>query len=152
MAGQDPDTEKKLSPLPWYKEGLRFKCTECGKCCTGASGFVWVTKEEISAMADFLNISIELFKRKYIRNRGNRLALVEKKSKEGDYECVFLKDKKCQVYQARPAQCQTFPWWQENLTTEESWRLAAKECEGINEEAPLVPYSQIVQLLRTNES
>ena len=36
---------------PWYKEGLRFKCTECGKCCTGAPGYVWVNKEEVAEMA-----------------------------------------------------------------------------------------------------
>lgn len=144
MTDQDA-IQKKSSPLPWYKDGLRFKCTECGKCCTGSPGFVWITKEEISAMADFLNIPVELFKRKYIRSRDNRYALIEKKTANGDYECIFLKDKKCQVYKARPTQCRTFPWWKENLTTEESWKLAAKECEGISINAPLVPYSQIEQ-------
>lgn len=141
-----------MSTLPWYKDGLRFKCTECGKCCTGASGFVWITEEEMSAMAHSLNISLELFKRKYTRRRNNRYALIEKKTQNQEFECVFLKDKKCQVYQNRPQQCRTFPWWQENLNTEESWKLAAQECEGIHDEAPLVPFSQIVQMLRSNES
>lgn len=135
----------KSAPLPWYKEGLRFKCTECGKCCTGKPGFIWVSKEEISAMAAFLNISQELFKRRYIRSRDNRFALIEKKTDAGDVACVFLKDKKCEVYQSRPAQCRTFPWWKENLNTEESWKLAAEGCEGINMDAPLIPYSEIVQ-------
>jgi uncharacterized protein len=141
-------------PLPWYKDGLRFKCTECGKCCSGKpafagfAGFVWVTKEEVLAMADFLNISPDLFKRKYIRSRDNRLALIDKKTPAGDYDCIFLKDNKCQVYKARPKQCQTFPWWKENLNTEESWKIAAKECEGINSDSPLIPYSQIEQILR----
>ncbi|PJD93448.1 MAG: zinc/iron-chelating domain-containing protein [Parachlamydia sp.] len=133
--------------LPWYKDGLRFKCTECGKCCTGPSGFVWVSEEEMQAMADTLDISLELFKKKYVRHRDNRYALVERKTKGGDYDCIFLKDKKCEVYQARPQQCRIFPWWPENLKSEESWQSAAQECEGINPDAPLVPYSEIVKSL-----
>ncbi len=139
MTGQDSDQS-----LPWYKDGLRFQCTECGKCCTGSSSFVWVDEEEIAAMADFLHISVAAFKIKYIRRRDNRYALVEKKSQNN--ACIFLKDKKCLVYKARPKQCSTFPWWNELLKSEESWRFAAQSCEGINDSAPLVPYSQIVQL------
>lgn len=144
MSNQDV----RFNPLPWYKEGLKFQCTECGKCCTGAPGYVWVTKEEMSAIAVFLNISIELFKRKYVRQRDNRYALVEKKSENN--ACIFLKDKKCSIYQARPAQCRTFPWWRENLNSKESWDLAAQSCEGINDEAPLVPYDQIEESLHLN--
>ena len=141
--------DQAASNLPWYKDGLRFQCTECGKCCSGTPGFVWVGEEEMMAMANALNISIDLFKRRYVRQRDNRYALVEQKSKNSqDYHCIFLKDKKCLVYQARPIQCRTFPWWPENLNSEESWQLAAKECEGINDQAPLVPYSQIVEALK----
>lgn len=136
-----------MDALPWYKDGLRFKCTECGKCCTGPSGYVWVSEEEMSAMAQELSISVEVFKRKYTRVRDNRYALTERKTQAGDYDCVFLKDKKCEIYKARPTQCRTFPWWKENLNTEESWKLAAQECEGINDQAPLIPYSQIIMAL-----
>ena len=37
---------------PWYHEGLRFECTGCGDCCTGAPGYVWLTEEEIRALAE----------------------------------------------------------------------------------------------------
>ena len=134
---------------PWYKDGLRFKCTECGKCCTGPSGYVWVNDDEMTALAEKLGISLDLFKRKYTRMRDNRYALTERQTQAGDYDCVFLKDKKCQVYDARPTQCRNFPWWKENLHSEESWKLAAKDCEGINDEAPLTPYSQIIQFVRS---
>jgi uncharacterized protein len=136
----------------WYKNGLRFQCTECGKCCTGSSGFVWITEEEMKAMADHLNISLELFKRKYTRQRDNRFALVEKKTAHNHYDCVFLNDKKCQIYQVRPTQCRTYPFWKENLTTDQSWKIAAEFCEGIQNNAPLLPYTQIVQLVSQNES
>lgn len=139
---------KKSSPLPWYKEGLHFQCTECGKCCTGASGYVWVTEQEMESIAQHLNLSVESFKKKYTRQKNNRYALIERKSLEGDYDCIFLKDKKCMIYQTRPKQCRTFPWWKENLTSEASWKLAAQSCEGINNEAPLVPYEVIDELLK----
>ncbi len=145
-------SHKKDSNLPWYKDGLAFQCTQCGQCCTGQPGYVWVTEEEMDAMAKVLNISLDLFKRKYIRQLDNRYALTERKALNNDYDCVFLKDKKCQVYQARPIQCRTYPWWNENLNSKQSWDLAAKECEGINEESPLVPYEQIIQILSTNRS
>lgn len=150
MTTQPPDTSSS-SPTPWFKDGLRFKCTECGQCCTGTTGYVWITEDEIDNMAKALNISGESFKRQYVRQRDNRYALIERKMQNGDFDCIFLKDKKCMVYQARPVQCRTFPWWQENIHSKESWQEAAASCEGINDEAPLVPYSQIIQLVRTNE-
>ena len=24
---------------PWYQDGLQFRCTRCGNCCTGAPGY-----------------------------------------------------------------------------------------------------------------
>ncbi|MBS0654184.1 MAG: YkgJ family cysteine cluster protein [Verrucomicrobia bacterium] len=135
-----------FDPFPWYKGGLRFKCTGCGKCCTGFPGYVWVTEEEMAAMASLLNISVDLFKRRYTRIREGRYSLTEKVSQ--NYDCVFLKDKKCLVYEARPKQCRTFPWWEENLESEESWKCASQGCEGISEEAPLVPYDEIERNLK----
>lgn len=132
----------------WYKDGLRFKCTECGQCCSGQPGYVWVTEEEIAALAAALHMPIDAFKRKYLRQKNNRYALIEKRT-QSSTDCIFLKDKKCTVYMARPKQCRTFPWWQENLNSKESWKLAAKGCEGIQKNAPIVPYTQIVQMLRS---
>ena len=38
--------EKDPSPnTPWYADGLPFTCTQCGDCCTGDPGYVWVTDE-----------------------------------------------------------------------------------------------------------
>lgn len=148
----DMDANEGASALPWYKDGLRFKCTECGKCCTGAPGFVWVTEEEIEDMAEALKMPTQTFMIKYVRRRDNRYALNEIKVKDDEYACVFLKDKKCTLYHNRPKQCRTFPWWQHNLNSPRSWQLAAGECEGINEQAPLLPYSQIIQIVNSNES
>lgn len=152
MENKTSSSEKKPSPLPWYKEGLKFKCTGCGKCCTGAPGYVWITENEMIAMASSLQIPLDLFKRKYVRRRGNRYSLTQRKSATGDYDCVFLKDKKCEVYDARPMQCKTFPWWPENVNSPESWKLTADECEGINKDAPTIPHAEIEKQLNLNDS
>jgi Fe-S-cluster containining protein len=47
-----------MADKPWYKEGLRFKCTACGDCCTGAPGFVWVNKEEMEALAAAAGVEV----------------------------------------------------------------------------------------------
>ena len=124
----------------WYAEGLQFKCTECGKCCTGAPGYVWVQESEMQSMADFLAISLKEFKCLYVRRVGQRYSLVESRT---TYDCVFLKDTKCKVYGARPTQCRTYPWWPQNLHSKEAWEETALRCEGINANASVVPFEKI---------
>lgn len=116
---------------PWHQNKLRFECTGCGKCCTGPKGSIFIDHEDLEGMANLLELAPKDFKRLYVKNRNNSLSLVERKREEGDYACIFLKDNRCSVYQSRPKQCRTYPFWPENLNTPESWALAAKECEGI---------------------
>lgn len=137
-----------MSSLPWYKEGLRFKCTECGKCCTGFPGYAWVTEEEIHEMANFLKMSVKKFRKRYLRLVKNRFAL---KEDAVNYDCVFLKDNKCSIYQARPKQCRTYPWWKQNLATDKDWEEAKSFCEGIRESAPLVPFETIQQQVSNSD-
>lgn len=132
---------------PWYSKGLNFKCTGCGQCCTGAPGYVWLTKEEIEVIATHLNLSVKEFGKRYLRLVNGRYSLVEKRE---NHDCIFLKDKKCQIYPARPSQCRTFPWWAENIKTPEAWKEAAKHCEGISCEAPVVPFDEIQSQLEAN--
>lgn len=136
---------------PWYAKGLNFKCTECGQCCTGAPGYVWVNEQEITQMAEHLNLSIEEFSKRYLRQVNGRLSLTEHSK---TYDCVFLKNKKCQIYSCRPTQCRTFPWWPWNLKSEKDWQEAAQHCEGIRSDAPLVEFSHIEEqrLIQEKES
>lgn len=137
---------EELFQFPWYREGLSFQCTQCGKCCTGSPGYVWVSDDEMKRMAEFLHLPIADFKRLYARRIGQRWALVERKSQ--NHRCVFYQDQKCKVYAARPLQCQAYPFWQENLLSVASWKKAGDECEGIHPEAPLVPYETIQTFLK----
>lgn len=134
---------------PWYKKGLKFACTQCGQCCTGAPGYVWIDQQEIEAMAEFLKITVKEFITTYTRQVNGQLALKEFPK---SYDCIFLRDKKCLVYGARPKQCKTFPFWPENLDSKESWEQTAKRCEGINHEhAPTISLEDIQKRLKEME-
>jgi hypothetical protein len=37
----------------WYADGLQFTCSQCGNCCTGGPGYVWMSKEEIVRLAEY---------------------------------------------------------------------------------------------------
>lgn len=130
---------------PWYQNGLRFKCTGCGKCCT-KKGYVWLEDEDITTLANHFNLSEKDFIKKYTRHCGFDLALLDNPNSD---DCIFLKDKKfCTVYKARPKQCRDFPWWPQNLSSADEWEAAKKECEGIDhEEAPLIPLNEIKEKL-----
>ena len=112
---------------PWYRDGLRFTCTQCGHCCTGAPGYVWVSVEEIERLAQQTGLSLEEFGLQYLRQVGRRYSLVERPN--GD--CVFWDQTLgCTVYEARPIQCRTWPFWSENLETPQDWDDVRRTCPG----------------------
>lgn len=129
---------------PWYARGLRFECTGCGHCCTGVDGYVWVTVEEIRAMAARRGLGLDDFGRRFLRLVDGHYALVN--APDGS-SCVFLEGKQCTVYEDRPAQCRAFPWWPANLRSSGTWSRAAMYCEGISPDAPLVELSTIQEQL-----
>lgn len=134
---------------PWYAQGLRFSCTGCGECCTGSPGYTWVSLEEIAAIADYLKLSISEFSKRYLKRVGNRFSLVERGP---HFDCVFLKEKRCQIYPVRPTQCRTFPFWPEHLHSQEGWEEAAARCEGISKEARCFSLTEIESLKEGNSS
>lgn len=127
--------------MNWYKNGLKFKCTGCGGCCTGEPGYVWLTPEEVDEIAAHLGISKDQFIQSYTRSIFGRLSLREDRI---SFDCIFLKEKRCQIYTARPSQCRTFPWWKENIASPQSWKEVGKRCEGVDHpEAPVIPFEII---------
>lgn len=118
-----------MKGAPWYREGLRFGCTRCGRCCT-IPGHVWVDDEEVTRLAERLGLARDEFHRRFLRRVGSRLSLTEK----GRHECIFWSaDAGCSVYEDRPRQCRTFPFWPENVVTPESWEAVVEDCPGAGE-------------------
>lgn len=124
----------------WYREGVNFSCTGCGKCCSGGPGAVWVAKDEIKKIAEYLNLSVEDFRQKYVHRLFGRDSLKDAPSGK---ECIFLKGKFCTIYEVRPVQCQTYPWWPGIMRSPELWQDEAKWCEGIGGGDAVVPAEKI---------
>ncbi len=121
-------SDPQSSETPWYKDGLKFTCTGCGDCCTGAPGYVWVNRDEIAQLATLNEMSAEHFEDQYTRKVGIRRSL--KEFPNGD--CVFFDNvsRKCGVYSARPRQCRTWPFWDSNLRTPDAWEQTCESCPG----------------------
>ena len=129
----------------WYKDGLRFECTQCGRCCTGAPGYVWVTRAEVAELAKFLNVTLEKFAQRFVRKVGRRYSLIEK----ANNDCVFY-DGGCTVYPVRPRQCRTYPFWPENLKSRHAWDELEDECPGVGQ-GKLYPLEEIQIIVRDGE-
>lgn len=132
----------------WYVDGLRFACTRCGSCCTGAAGYTWVSASDVDRLAVSVGLSIDDFGRRYLRRVGERYALLEDRE-TGD--CVLLAGRDCSVYAARPLQCRRYPFWPRNLESRRAWAAASRECEGIGGEAPLLTFAEIQERLACAE-
>lgn len=84
-----------------------FKCTECGECCRW-SGSVLLTSADISRLAGHLGVSEQEFIDLHTRLAPNRIQLALLDQEDGS--CAFLADDRCSIYEARPAQCRSFPF------------------------------------------
>jgi Fe-S-cluster containining protein len=111
----------------WYQDGLRFRCTRCGNCCTGAPGFVWVNEEDVSAIAEYRSETKEQTEALYTRLCDDQRSLKEKAN--GD--CVFYdRQAGCTIYPVRPRQCRTWPFWESTVVTQEAWQRTCAVCPG----------------------
>ena len=109
-----------------------FKCVQCGNCCSGASGYVWLTKEEQIRISEFLQIPLNIFIKKFVRKVNGKISLKEIKESDTNYRCVFLDaDNRCGIYECRPNQCITYPYWKKILEDKDYLDYVANDCPGI---------------------
>ena len=122
---------------PRVERGLRFACTMCGNCCTGAPGTVALEDADVAALSSRLGLEREAFVDGYTKPMDGGLSLNERLTAFG-WDCVFLDRTAapgravCGVYEDRPLQCRTWPFWKRNLESERTWAGASRTCPGMN--------------------
>ena len=117
--------EKKI-----YEKGIKFKCQGSANCCVsrGSYGFVFLSKKDLSRLVKyFKTTSINFIKNFCLKSDG----YIHLKEIKNNGECIFLKNKKCTIYKARPTQCRTWPFWKENMNAKKWNENITKFCPGI---------------------
>ena len=113
-----------------FEKGIKFKCQGSSNCCIsrGKHGYVYLTINDIKKISHKFKISIKLFKKKYCHYTNGYLHLKEI-HKNGN--CQFLNNKQCSIYDVRPTQCRTWPFWNENMNTKSWNKDVVNFCPGI---------------------
>jgi len=125
-------------------ETLPFDCSGCGKCCK-TRGEVYLSPNEATKASTLLGLSINEFKAKYVLKEEVTVAMsldsdnilpgesgwVLLQNKEEDGSCIFLgEDNLCSIYEARPLQCSTYPFWPRIMANKESWNEEVRMADG----------------------
>lgn len=83
----------------------------------GESGYVWINDEEIQRLSELLKITIEEVTESYLLKVHHRYTINEYEIGEEKFACVFfnMESRCCTIYDARPKQCRTFPFWEDYI-------------------------------------
>ena len=116
----------------FYKDGLSFECTQCSACCRFDPGFVFLSLNDVIRLSEYKKLSKDLFIQKFCRivsmGENKRLSLKEEKN----FDCIFWSNGGCEVYEARPLQCRSYPFGRPFLVSSEAWNREAENCPGMN--------------------
>lgn len=113
----------------WWAKGLRFECQGSGRCCVSRDGYgyVYMTKEDRVRMAKALDLGLREFTKTHCQIEDGIYSLID--GEEG--RCRFLNGKQCGVYEGRPTQCRTWPFWPEVMQAKAWKEEVAAYCPGV---------------------
>ena len=112
---------------------FRFACQpKCTECCR-QRGFVYLKQPDVERAAQFLDVPVEEFERRYVYRTRN---LMRFRVPRGGH-CPFLEEEGCAIHPAKPAQCRVFPFWPELIVSRRRWKETARYCPGIGQ-GPLI--------------
>lgn len=110
---------------------FKFKCTQCGKCCTEKNTLVNVTQPDIMRIKNGLNLSLDeileilgfyVFEKKPTPEELKKMVVPPIETERGpsfvglkkkpDGKCYFFNENEnnCKIYNLRPMFCRTFPF------------------------------------------
>jgi len=144
--GPPTDATAESPPREWFDEpdrdtgetGLRFGCTLCGNCCSGPPGYVLFTEEEGRSIATRLGITEAEFLERFTEDTHHGRSIIDIDTRHG-YDCVFLDRTTmpgkavCSIYEDRPEQCRTWPFWNTLLRSRDDWVRAKATCPGLDQ-------------------
>ena len=130
----------------FFDRGLRFECQQCGRCCTGEPGTVYVAPDEVKAIADSLGLPEKAFIADLLYPFRDGYSI--KEDKQGN--CLLYADG-CRIYPVRPRQCRTWPFWFKNLRSSYAWKQTASQCPGIGK-GPVYTRDEILACMREHGS
>jgi uncharacterized protein len=115
----------------FYDAGLRFECTRCSRCCRHTAGYVFLSGSDCDALCGILNLGREELLRIHCRSVDMGLARRVSLKEKPNLDCIFWENGGCSVYEARPLQCRSFPFWSSCVSSREEWDLHAARCPGM---------------------
>jgi Fe-S-cluster containining protein len=116
---------------PFYNNGLQFECTRCSYCCRYTPGYVFLSHNDLAILQQSFHVPESEFIEKYCRivtmHDKIKLSFKEKEN----FDCIFFEKTGCAIYEYRPLQCQSYPFWDSNLDSHKSWTGLIASCPGI---------------------
>jgi Fe-S-cluster containining protein len=142
-----PELNAPTSPLyrrPYFfDQGLRFTCQECGRCCTGAPGRVFLPAGRLSKVAALLERPAADLVRNDLLPAPGGFRIRE----DAGGRCRFLREAGgCRIYPVRPPQCISYPFWFQILRRAENWQALRRQCPGAGRGA-LFSKARILRLM-----
>jgi Fe-S-cluster containining protein len=124
-----------MKVIPFYTSGLRFSCKKCSTCCRHETGHVFLSKNDLKKLTTELNIDKKSFINTYCRWAARWSGLQDTEylslKEKVNFDCIFWNNG-CIVYNARPLQCRTYPFWDTIVSSVHNWDTIAADCPGIN--------------------
>ena len=133
-----------VSESLWFEDGLCFECTQCGNCCSGAPGAVWVDDDDIGRIAEYTGKGEGEIRVMHTRPFAGRTSLTE--FANGDCTFFDAELRRFRIYPVRPTQCRTWPLWSSNLRSSADWDATQEDCPGAGQ-GRLVTRDEIVEML-----
>ena len=115
----------------FYDSGLSFQCQRCLYCCSSEPGYVFLSDKDIENASSVLGVSKEEFIDIYCRYVDYGSYYMVSLKEKDNYDCIFLSKEGCRIYEGRPTQCRTYPFWKSIMESRANWEEEKKSCPGI---------------------
>jgi uncharacterized protein len=114
----------------FYENGLRFQCQRCSGCCRGEPGYVFLQEDDIERLARRLGTDRSGFLKRYCRVVEMGLERLYSLKEKKNNDCEFW-DSGCSLYDDRPVQCSSYPFWSHIMEAAANWKAEAASCPGM---------------------